>query len=280
MELNIQSENALKNYANSLESLRPDFIRMIYDSYSEFNYEELENCLEGNTNDKTEKSNLSTKNLHSNNKLTYTKTKGFYSSQDQYLRGNEYEEWNQIINKILKSTEQESKMRTNLEIQQYDYLKPDQIPKKPEKKLLLNNQKLYQNYNFKSNKEGYKTISFSKTVNIKTEKLGKMVKDIVSHHERDDMIKLVDTQKENRIVFIEKIEFNYLGNQTILSENINIQSLEKRGELLTQSRYSFIQKISLIINKFIISLKKLYKKKKDKEKLLINKQNNILINQN
>ena len=99
-----------------------------------------------------------------------------------------------------------------------------------------------------------------------------------SDENSSNLIKICDYNHDNRLIFLDKynIKFKEEDNDPIISGKIKLNSLEKRCDILVNSRYNFIEKTVITISKLIISMKKLAKIKKDKEsKIISNKKFDI-----
>lgn len=281
---NNEINEILKNYTNNLMNSRPDFLKMIYDSYSEFDFDELETAITASLSEK----NILNLSL-SNKSEKKSSHKGFYTNFEQFLKGYENEKWLNLMAKVLKNVKlnnnQQSKDKPP-EIRQLEFLKPEEIPKRPEWKFASNIKEANQvqnslatgpnlpsmatfqpglNFNFKS--KDLKIISFASTSNLRPEKLNNYIKDVYMSRGGDHVIKLVDSHKDNKIIFIEKIDTDETDTgEPVIDGVIDLKSLEKRAEVLVTSRLMFIEKVATTVCKFIISMKKLYKNKKEKEK--------------
>jgi len=82
-----------------------------------------------------------------------------------------------------------------------------------------------------------------------------------------NLIKICDYNHDNRLIFLDKfnISFRDKDNDPVISGKINMNTLEKRSDILVNSRYNFVEKTAITISKLIISMKKLAKLKKEKE---------------
>lgn len=83
----------------------------------------------------------------------------------------------------------------------------------------------------------------------------------------NNLIKICDYNHDNRLIFLDKynISFREKDNEPVISGKINMSTLEKRCDILVNSRYNFVEKTAITISKLIISMKKLAKLKKEKE---------------
>lgn len=243
MENNEMTE-ALNTYTSTLEMSKPDYLRMVYDSYLEFDNEELENYM----NDKS-------------NTKVLDKNKGFYSTFEQFSKGYENDKWNNLMIKIMTSLKgndsQEATQRNTLEIKQLTFLQPEEIPLKPTVKRT-------NMFNFKS--KYTKIISFSTNSTIKEDKIKKHIKDTYINTETESVLRLIDFHHDNKIMFIDKYFIDFKDDEPMITGLNDFSSLEKRSDILVYSRFTFIEKIAITICKFIIALKKLYKFKKEKDK--------------
>jgi hypothetical protein len=264
---NQETNEYLKNYTHNLINFRPDFLKMIYDSYNQFDYEELTHTINlNNNNHHLHKDPYSSESGQVSDKK---QQKGFYTSIEQFLDGNELDKWREIIQKLISSQNKEigrTRGRTQVEIKHMSFMKLDEIPKIPERKFTEKS-----DFNFKSKNE--KIISFSSSSSIIQEKVNPYVKEVFNNSGSEKIIKLTDTYRDNKIVFLEKIEIEEndtnLGNplHCEIKSAIDLKSLESRSDILLAPRLQFIEKVATVVCKFLISLKKLYKIKKEKEKV-------------
>ena len=171
----------------------------------------------------------------------------------------------------------------SIEIKEQDFLIQEEIPKK----IPFNNEF---DFNFKS----LKINSQSKILSIVNKSdyqkiIQKIDPKYVNYFNINDyneenstnMIKICDYNHDNRLIFLDKynIRFKEEDNDPIISGKINLNSLEKRCDILVNSRYNFIEKTAITISKLIISMKKLAKMKKEKEsKIILNKKSDNNIN--
>jgi hypothetical protein len=88
-----------------------------------------------------------------------------------------------------------------------------------------------------------------------------------SEENSNNLIKICDYNHDNRLIFLDKynISFREKDNDPVISGKINMSTLEKRCDILVNSRYNFVEKTAITISKLIISMKKLAKLKKEKE---------------
>lgn len=97
-----------------------------------------------------------------------------------------------------------------------------------------------------------------------------------------NLIKICDYNHDNRLIFLDKynISFKDKDNDPVISGKINVNTLEKRSDILVNSRYNFVEKTAITISKLIISMKKLAKIKKEKESRKTEKKCDLNLVQN
>lgn len=216
--------DCLNSYSRNVEMMRIDLMRMVYDTF--IDYENID------------KSNFR------------------YSTLNEYYQGFENDKWYKHIDEFLHEfNNDENKQSRFLEIKQNEYLSLDQIPKKPERKI---NQ-----FNFKG--DGIRIISFSEVSNIKIEKLGQnKLAEIYKNKNINNVIQVID--KNNNIVVLNKFFVDFDKEEPELFGNIDHYNLQKRADILVSSRFQILSKLSLTIGKFIVSLKKIHNKIKEKRR--------------
>lgn len=261
----------LKNYTHNLINNRPDFLKMIYDSYNKFDYEELSHAI--NHNNHLLKDAYSLESAQNSEKKQQNE---FYISTEQFLDGKELDKWRETIHNIISKQNNDNSRtrgRTQVEIKHMTFMKDEEIPKRPERKFTDKS-----NFNFKSKSD--KIISFSSSSSIIQEKIISNVKEVFNSSGSDKVIKFTDVHRDNKILFLEKIELDQKENLTNplhreLKCEIDMKSLDSRADILLIPRLQFIEKVATIVCKFLISLKKLYKIKKEKEKARDLRGNNL-----
>ncbi len=272
-----------KYYKNLIAS-KHEFLQMIYDFYKSFDFEKLE------------KSKLISP---TNNNLSLlikddTESKRYRKNLEEFLQGYETDKWKEEINHLNEKLENQienksaikktSASRNNLDIKQFDFLTFDKIPKRPVSKVSLKNtalkftpgteSKMEENsmFTFKSNAS--KIVSFSGAAAVNIDKIKNAVSGLYIHQDIKQKIKLIDTSKSNKIIFIDKISYKVKNEDFSINQLVDWSSLEKRAELLAASRFRFIEKIAIVVCKFVIAVKKIWKKKKENEKVLLMQENN------
>ncbi len=260
----LNNEDIKKNYYEKLTKSRPEFLQMVYDSYAAFDFQKLSNYKK-QLNDPISKQSIQVQREEAD-------PKGVQRNMELFLKGLELEKWQkEIANLNIKienrniqnkgAVKRTSISLSNLEIKQFDFLKPYMIPKTPPKKMSADNQ----TFNFKT--KGTKIISFAKSSLINQEKIKNYINVIFNNGDDEKLLKLIDTSKDNKIVFIEKISHKFENGDIFIDEEVDWASLERRAEILANSRFRFVEKVEILVCKFIISVKKLYKKKKEREKI-------------
>jgi hypothetical protein len=272
-------------YYKDLIASRHEFLQMIYDSYKCFDF------------DKLEKSKL---NTFGNSRLEGlsllfkddSESKRYKKNLEEFLLGFETNKWKEEIYNINEKLENQIEAksgikktitsRNNLDIKQFEFLSFDKIPKRPVNKSsfknkgskLTNDVKIEDNsmFIFKSNAK--KIISFSGAAAVNLDKLKNTVSGVYLYQENKKKIKLIDPSKNNKIIFLDQISYKVNNENFNLSDVVDYSSLEKRAELLAGSRFRFIEKVAIVVCKFVIAVKKIWKKKKESEKILHMQENN------
>jgi hypothetical protein len=239
------------NYTLNVINSRPYFTRMIYDSYRKLNNNlsiEHEECVLNND---------------------------FYITIDEYFKGQNYEEMErqvQDINKNLTPLNDNIQIKENLkdlDITNANFLKPEEIPKRDFNKQISKIDSS-NGYNFKSKNK--KIISFIQSANINQNKIQDYVNQVYNNFDNSNYTKVID--KHNKILLLEKMMTSTSAENYKIKNAIDINSLKHKAEFLVSSRLRFIEKITSIISKFIIALKKLYNVRKEKTKNKENKELN------
>ena len=306
--------DAIRKYAQNLINIKPDFLRMVYDTYSGFDLEELERLISESTNPDEEIINNKTiiAGIIPNDKNK--KNKGFFNSIEEFLKGFDYDKITRNIKSVLQKINNNAlnivEDKTIPEIKNLSFIKNEDLPKKPQKKFLntfspstiqetvssiqpkktsKSLQGFYErkesekekllNFNFKRNVQ--KFLTFTSVATIQQDRVSEYIDDIVVNKNVAQVLKLVDYNTDNRIVFIDKIATDEKGVTNInpVLKHVDLESLDDRAYIITHSRMNYISKTALIVNKFITSLKKICKNKKEKEnKKEVNFYTNNLIN--
>jgi len=251
-------KKAVAIYSRTLDQIKPDCLKMVYDSYCNYQFH-LEN--ESLVNPKNKKEDL---------KL--------------YEKGFEGDKWFQKIQPILSQNSNPSPRKRKLSISttivNTNFIKDSEIPKKP------TSQKLTK-FTFKSQKiiPDFKTLALTKAAKLDFDKIGRQTFDFISEILEEVYtlhINDYSSEKANSIIHLDRFKIEYKPNDINKENpkiigNVDLKTFTKRADILVNSRFNFIEKYIETMCKFLVALKKLVKKRKEKEiEQNKTKQNNIV----
>ena len=250
-------KKAVAIYSRTLDQIKPDCLKMVYDSYCNYQFH-LEN--ESLVNPKNKKEDL---------KL--------------YEKGFEGDKWFQKIQPILSQNSNPNGYKRMLSISptivNTNFIKDSEIPKKP------TSQKLTK-FTYKSQKivPNSKTLALTKAAKLNFDKIGRQTFDFISEILEEVYtlhINDYSSEKANSIIHLDRFKIEYKPNDINKENpkiigNVDLKTFSKRADILVNSRFNFIEKYIETMCKFLVALKKLVKKRKEKEfELNKTKQNNI-----
>jgi len=230
-------KKAVAIYSRTLDQIKPDCLKMVFDSFCNYQFH-IDN--EGTVNPRT-------KQLDS----------------QFYEKGFEGDKWYQKIQPLLNTNTQTSKRRLSISGLQINYIDVNEIPKKPEAKKLTN-------FSYKSLEinPNIVTMAMHKKATVDFSKVGLPFVFIEEVFEEDSTLRIMDytTDKEHSII-VDKFKIDYINDydEPKVRGLVDLKSFTKRAEMLVNTRFNFIEKYVETMCKFLVSLKKLVKKRKEKE---------------
>lgn len=110
-------------------------------------------------------------------------------------------------------------------------------------------------------------ISFNKNNEIMKDNIPSNCIKNLYDYEKLDKIVVVDKFNKNKILFLDKIKIKFADENDFtpaVTSEIYDETVSIRSRLLINSRFDFLYKVSRIICKFVIAIKKAYLKRKEK----------------